>query len=279
MNLNSRIERIIHKIIKNNYIKKHIHAVLTSDTNVSFKKFIYLSHLIHSQQQQQQQQKKEHPENRTYISNKLCQYISREHYCVDMKIADIGGGNGDIIKEIGQTLSLPRENLYCIESVAPWSEPYTFTNNSFIQYIFWDNLTIPTIENNSLDIIFIMVTLHHMTDETIRRVFENIGRLAKPDSLLIIKEHDCRTAEDEYVINWEHHLYHLVEMGRKLKEVDIIEYTGHYIANYKSKKIYDDIIGSVGYTPILELNRLFERNADYKNPTNLYWKIYRRSLI
>lgn len=270
MNFNARIEKIIHKIIKNNTIKKTIHSFVSKDNyQITFKKMIQLSKIIH------QTKNSSIPIiSRTFISNKLSSFIQKYHYSPSMKIADIGGGNGQILKEIGTTLKLSKEQLYCIEQNLPWSEPYPFSHSDSLQYIFWNNENIPTIESSSLDVVFLMVTLHHMTDNTIAKVFENLERLLKKGSLLIIKEHDCLTKEDQCVIDWEHHLYHLVESPLQTEEA-LIEYKKHYINNFKSKQQWDELIQGYGYTSIVELNRLFERNVDNKNSTNLYWKIYR----
>jgi SAM-dependent methyltransferase len=272
MNLSVRVEKIVNKIIKNNNIKRNIQQTIVNDTTHSTKTFLYLSNLIN-----RQKQTKNDVENRTFVSNKLSHYIRKNHYTEDMKIADIGGGNGQILKELGQSLSLPQTNLYCVEQITPWAEPYAYNNSQFIQYIFWDNKTIPTIEPKSLDVVFVMVTLHHMTDETIHNTMINLIKLVKKGSLLIIKEHDCKSAEDKYVIDWEHHLYHLVETPTQT-EHDIQQYKKHYIDNFKTKARFDDIIEHYGYQSVQELNRFFEETPEpnNKNPTNLYWKIYQK---
>lgn len=268
MNVSTRIERIINKIIKNNNIKKHIHQLLSQPSNHSYiKQIIYLSKLIHRNKEICHP-----PKTRTYISNKLSNYLLENHYSKDMTIVDIGGGNGQILKEIGENMKLPKEQLYCVEPNIPWTEPYSYLHNDFIQYVFWDNLWIP-IQDHSIDVVFMMVSLHHMTDETIKKTMENIVRISKPNSVLIVKEHDCVSNEDRYVIEWEHHLYHLVETCQQNEE-KCKDYMNNFIQNYKSKMWINDLMMSYGFHSVMELNRLFERNVDTKNPTNLYWKIF-----
>jgi ubiquinone/menaquinone biosynthesis C-methylase UbiE len=268
-----RIETIINKIIKINAIKKNIQQILLKDRSNSANKFVQISKLIHSHMQKNT---KNIEPNRTYISDKLTKYIS-QNYSIkdhkDIKIADIGGGNGQILKEIGTSLKISKENLYCVEQITPWTEPYAFSNSDHIQYVFWDNNNIPTITPKSLDIVFIMVTLHHMTDETINATFKNLNRLCKSGALLFIKEHDCKTPDDKFVIDWEHHLYHLIETPQQT-ESQIIQYKKNYVDNYKTKKWIDYLIHNYGFVSKIELNRLFERNTDHNNPSNLYWKIY-----
>jgi hypothetical protein len=276
-----RVDRIVNKIIKNknkDRIKKYIidekPKFKQTDTNQNFtKNLFYVSRLINNSPDFKPPEERE----RSYISNNLSEYISK-NYKTDnitkIKIADIGGGNGQILREIGKNLEISKDNLFCIEQKTPWTEPYAFSNNEFIEYVFWDNKTIPTIEPLSLDIVFIMVTLHHMNDETINNTFENLIRLSKVGSFLIIKEHDCKTTEDKYVIDWEHHLYHLNETPLQTEE-QIAKYKTEYIDNYKTKTTWDNTIEKYGYSIVGEFNRFFERTIDTKNSSNLYWKVYR----
>lgn len=269
--LNMRFNILLKKIIKNENILKIIEDLLTKTRSYSKKKFLQISKIYHSYNI-----KSNIPTNRNFISKKVAIYILKKHYLKSMKIADIGGGNGDVLKEVGQLLKLNKNNLYCVENISGWTETYNYSNQQYLQYIFWDNVTIPTIKANSLDVVLIMVSLHHMSDLIIKDLFKNLQILSKANSLLIIKEHDCQNSNDLYIINWEHHLYEITHRPN-LSENDIIKYKANYVDNYKTKGYYDKLIHSYGYIDVVELNRLFEPiGEDAKNPTNLYWKIYKK---
>ena len=271
MSLNMRFNILLKKIIKNEKILKTIEDLLTETRSYSKKKFLQISKIYHSYNI-----KSNIPTNRNFISKKIATYILKKHYLKSMKIADIGGGNGDVLKEVGQLLKLNKNNLYCVENISGWTETYNYSNQQYLQYIFWDNVTIPTIKANSLDVVLIMVSLHHMSDLIIKDLFKNLQILSKANSLLIIKEHDCQNSNDLYIINWEHHLYEITHRPN-LSENDIIKYKANYVDNYKTKGYYDKLIHSYGYIDVVELNRLFEPvGEDAKNPTNLYWKIYKK---
>ena len=271
MSLNMRFNILLKKIIKNEKILKIIEDLLTETRSYSKKKFLQISKIYNSYNI-----KSNIPTNRNFISKKIATYILKKHYLKSMKIADIGGGNGDVLKEVGQLLKLNKNNLYCVENISGWTETYNYSNQQYLQYIFWDNVTIPTIKENSLDVVLIMVSLHHMTDLIIKDLFKNLQILSKTNSLLIIKEHDCQNSNDLYIINWEHHLYEITHRPN-LNENDIIKYKANYVDNYKTKGYYDKLIHSYGYIDVVELNRLFEPvGEDAKNPTNLYWKIYKK---
>jgi hypothetical protein len=271
MSLNIRFNILLKKIIKNENILKIIEDLLTETRSYSKKKFLQISKIYHSYNI-----KSNIPTNRNFISKKIATYILKKHYLKSMKIADIGGGNGDVLKEVGQLLKLNKNNLYCVENISGWTETYNYSNQQYLQYIFWDNVTIPTIKENSLDVVLIMVSLHHMSDLIIKDLFKNLQILSKVNCLLIIKEHDCQNSNDLYIINWEHHLYEITHRPN-LSENDIIKYKANYVDNYKTKGYYDKLIHSYGYIDVVELNRLFEPvGEDAKNPTNLYWKIYKK---
>jgi ubiquinone/menaquinone biosynthesis C-methylase UbiE len=215
--------------------------------------------------------------NNIWISNQLINILTKYNYTSDINIVDIGGGEGNIIKYISKFYNIPNKNLYIVEQQNDWSEKYDYNFINEINYIFWDNIYI-NIESNSVDIILIMVSLHHMLDTTIDNLMQNINRILKHNGLVIIKEHDCISSEDKIIINWEHHLYHIL-MSKDLNEENIQKYINHSIFNYKSMKEYNNIFTKYNFNNILYLNRSFNQSIyeDITNSTNLYWALYNKS--
>jgi SAM-dependent methyltransferase len=271
--LTQKFDILINKILKiKPDKKKDILRILTLTHSYSIKKFLFISNLYHSENVVN------FKPDRHFISYKISKYLLKTCFRKNMKIADIGGGNGDVIKIIGENLNLKRENLYCVENNSnSWTESYPFSNGNHIQYIFWDNITIPNIKPQSLDVVLIMVTLHHMPNDIIQNLFTNLKQLTKPNSLLILKEHDCKTRDDLYLINWEHHLYYLVNT-HLLSENDVIKYKETYVDNYNTKSYYDNLLYKNGYVDVVEFTRLFDKNLylDKNNSSNLYWKVYKK---
>jgi ubiquinone/menaquinone biosynthesis C-methylase UbiE len=212
--------------------------------------------------------------NHLWISNKLVELLSKFNYQSNIKIADIGGGEGNLINFISKSYNIPSSNLYVIEQQNDWAEKYKYSNN--INYLFWNNIDI-NIKSESIDIILIMVSLHHMLDCTIDNLMLNISRILKKDGLIIIKEHNCTNNEDKIIINWEHHLYHIL-MSDNLDEENIKNYLNNFINNYKSMEEYNQIFLKYNFKNILNLNRSFTKyiNNEYSNSTNLYWALYKK---
>lgn len=271
-----RINQLLNKLLKNEY-NKHLNKIknliLSTDNNLAennslIQVILSIDKLI--------------IENKTYTSNKNHYWISGQlikvlqnfNYTSDIKIVDIGGGEGNILNYFNKLYDVPLGNLYIVEQVEDWSEKYVYQNN--MNYIFWDNLYI-NIESDSIDIILIMVSLHHMNDTTIDNLMLNIQRILKKGGIIIIKEHNCKNTDDRIVINWEHHLYHLL-MSKNINEENIKEYLDRSITNYKSMEEYTNIFRKYNFKHIISLNRSFNQytNEEISNSTNLYWAIYKK---
>jgi ubiquinone/menaquinone biosynthesis C-methylase UbiE len=215
--------------------------------------------------------------NRLYISQKISQYIKAYFFkkipdVSKLRIMDIGGGNGDVLTNIGEEMNITKRNLFCVEPMnAGWE--YLYTNKKDITYVFWDNKTIPNvIKSNSIDVVLIMVSLHHMTIDTRNALFDNLQLTAKPGSLLIIKEHDMQDKGDKFCIEWEHALFAII--NNPLTTRDNIKDLRDYYEDYKSKEYWDKYICSRGYIDDTSVFQHNYQNKTYYNPTNLYWKVY-----
>jgi ubiquinone/menaquinone biosynthesis C-methylase UbiE len=217
-------------------------------------------------------------ENRQeYIVDKLYNYISTRYNKTlsDLKMVDIGGGNGNVVSGLADKMKGQKENYICLETKTDWAETYKYDNQN-ITYQFWDNTKVP-IADATMDVVLCMVTLHHMTDETIQTTLTEIMRILKPGGLLLIKEHDYTPESKEYII-WEHNLYHILDVSVSSEQtpVDPAKYFKNNINNFKGIQVWKDLIGKTG----LNWNETFDRFLvgelikDDKNISNLYWDVY-----
>lgn len=214
--------------------------------------------------------------NHKWVASNIVNIIKKYGFDKNVKIIDIGGGEGNILKIINEMYNVSNDNLYCVEQIGDWSEKYKFMNN--INYIFWDNINI-NIEPNTVDVIIIMVSMHHMDDATLNNLLHNTKKILKNNGIVIIKEHD-HNSKISRIIDWEHHLYHLLMSEDQMITLDNLDnYLETFVNNYKSKKEFDVLFRKYGYVGAEELNRYFQplTNAISFNPTNLYWKIYKNN--
>jgi len=216
-----------------------------------------------------------------FIIDKISKYLMENNDIINrktIKILDIGGGNGNILSGLKNIIWKNNNinNFICLETKTDWIENYDF-NNSNIIYKFWDNKIIP-IENNSVDIILCMVTLHHMNNQTINNLLNECYRILKKNGYLIIKEHDSTEDNLEYIY-WEHHLYHILDFGYNNKVININEYMKTYkLYNFKSKEKWEGLINEHNFKLINRFNRFLDGEfiKDNKNPSNMYWDIYQK---
>lgn len=222
-------------------------------------------------------------ENRQdFIVSKILKFIQSnapEIISEQLRIVDIGGGNGNVLQLINTTLGLTekKDNFICVETKTDWVESYDF-NHKNITYMFWNNHSLQ-IQDNTFDCVLCMVSLHHMTDETIVTTLQEIERILKPGGILLIKEHDANQDSMKFIV-WEHHLYHIMDDAYQGKIIDVDNYLGHNIANFKSKQEWQKLIEEKGHiTWKITTNRFLDGpfTKDDKNASNLYWDVYTKS--
>jgi ubiquinone/menaquinone biosynthesis C-methylase UbiE len=274
-------DNLIHKIFKplQSRYKHFIKNIITETNTDNLNKSLFsISKLVTDEYTRNNFVSNENRQD--FITTKIINYLRHIHAIgstelyTDMQIIDIGGGNGNVLQQIATILDLKKEHVTCIESNTDWIENYDY-NNSNISYMFWDNSEL-RIESNSINVVLCMVSLHHMTDNTIHNILKEIKRVLKPNGILLIKEHDTNSNSEKY-IHWEHYLYHILDNAYKSKIIDPDNYLENAIENFKSKEEWCSIIETVGeLTWKARTNRFLdgEFTNDSKNPTNLYWDIY-----
>lgn len=235
-------------------------------------------------------------ENRQdFIVSKIHAYLSSQMTLSSYSFADIGGGNGNVLQLLhqeihpskNQTLSSSKTNSFvCVETKTDWVETYPFDCPD-ITYVFWDNQALPTLGDESMDVVLCMVSLHHMTDATIATALKEIGRILKPNGILLVKEHDA-TEEAMNWIEWEHHLYHVMDIaitkpqlfttdGKRKVEQLFIDYLNHHIANFKPQEEWKRLIQEHAMVAWKETTNRFldgSKSKDPRNPSNLYWDVF-----
>ena len=220
--------------------------------------------------------------NKSHVATKINNYIRNKFPNIFNTsfptIADIGGGNGNLLQDLSD--KIPDTRMICIESESEWSEPYQFSCPN-VDYLLWNGRTnFFSLNAHVFNVVIASVSLHHMTNETLNQLMSNIQTTARPYSILIIKEHDCTSPNDHNIIDWEHHLYHITQINRAMTMNDAMSYLNSpNVINLKTKVEMDRFIKSYGYIKIDELNRHMEypTNRDSRNPTKLYWSVYQKS--
>jgi len=210
-------------------------------------------------------------ENRqTFICGRLVSYFKNHHlFGNHPKIIDIGGGNGNVLEYIGNEYHCPVENLLCVDKT---DTEFAYQRNKQVTYM-ESNAFLQMTPSFHANLILCMVSLHHMEDDELSAMIDQIWHNMEPGGHLFIKEHDCQTSEDKYKIDWEHHLYHLMETP----ELDASEYKTKFVGNYKSREYFNSMFEKKGFHIVQTFNNILDPilyASEITTPTRLYWTYF-----
>lgn len=185
--------------------------------------------------------------------SKFTKYIPRN---VDLFL-DIGCGDGQVLSIISKEFNIKRAICCDIEDVRT-------TKEDKIPFLLIEPTFTLSFEENSVDIISIFHTLHHMIDAIFR--LKDIHRVLKVGGFLFLKDHNVVTKEDAENVSFEHFVYSIGE-GK---------------ATIHDKEIYGEIEPMFYYkesqvTTFLEAIGFKKLYVDlYNNPTKTYVAIYQK---
>lgn len=97
------------------------------------------------------------------------------------------------------------------------------------------------IEENSFHVIILNSWLHHLSAP--EEALKHVNRILKPQGVLIVKEHDCKTWKDVYVLDLLHYILSEVRGDKE----DTVE--------YRSKAAWRELICSNGFSVHENLSR------------------------
>jgi ubiquinone/menaquinone biosynthesis C-methylase UbiE len=228
------------------------------------------------------------PRRHDYIVKNICEYIRHHHdsqlsadsqrSAVDpVAMVDWGGGDGHVLHAISAVYRDTSSSFLCIETDTDWAETYNFSYGPTVEYLFWDGCSVESIQDDSVDIILCMVSLHHMHDTTIHHALSEIRRILKVGGLLMIKEHDCNSEVTQKYIEWEHHLYHIRDACSSNTTIDVDRYLNSSIFNFKSREEWHRLVTEITEFELLDWRDRFLKIGPVQipaNPTHLYWAIY-----
>ena len=194
-------------------------------------------------------------------------------------LLDYGCASGTITKEIANKLNIPKKNIYGADI-----EDYnilrdrvideTDTINSedgkeiarvsdFNFILLNENNYMPTIKNNSIDLITVSMVLHHVSD--IETTLSEFKRILTKDGIIIIREHDISNEKKEFIIFLDilHGLYELVWS----EEITNPDFVINYKAYYKTKNEWTRLFNKYGFKAVSDTNA--------KNLIKSYYCVYK----
>jgi ubiquinone/menaquinone biosynthesis C-methylase UbiE len=158
---------------------------------------------------------------------------------------DYGAGEGDITMEMQRELTdqFPDDQIsgYVVD-IAEWHghQNLSVSNNPRLVNItlstehlncnpLYDLL--PSIADETLDVIFIEMVLHHLTDDMKKRLYRTLHRTLTPHGCVIIREHGPSTSIQTAYIHVQHGLYGAIEESQNIQN----SFFKTYYAKYQSQ--------------------------------------------
>lgn len=165
---------------------------------------------------------------------------------------DIGCNDGIITKAFGKLFDL--SNIYGLDICIPKTKLYI--DNIKV----YDGINIPFNEN-TFDFITILQTFHHIEDNNLNKLIQDVSRVISTNGYLLIKEHDVKSNEVRKLVELEHILFNVKD--------NIEEKDGYNILNLKSVEEIDKLMTTYNFVKRSYTNITNE-------PTCIYYALYQK---
>lgn len=182
---------------------------------------------------------------------------------------DIGCGDCKKTEITGKLLGLKNKQIYGAD-IDNW---YLYNNEkrnklkiNFKKYE--KNGKLP-FEDNSMSVVSIIMTLHHLNDEELDTMLKEIYRIVKPNGYFVIRDHDAVTDFDYLLCDIEHSLYN------DLRENSPDFYETYY-GRYFDWLEWNYLIGKFNFKLLhkkMDQTRSFIYNI---GPTRSYYAVYQK---
>jgi ubiquinone/menaquinone biosynthesis C-methylase UbiE len=176
---------------------------------------------------------------------------------------DIGCFDGAITESIGKYFKLNKLQTHGVDinEYNTQQKEYVFTQ--------YDGKILP-YSDNSFNLITCMMVLHHIKDDNLDKLLQEINRVMKPNGILILREHDVELSESvskSHTLNIMHDFYDYVWTDSPINQED------QWCASYKSNKDWTNLFSQNGFM----LRATPNIHKGDKNPFFTYYTSYIKS--
>ena len=182
---------------------------------------------------------------------------------------DISCGNCKKTELTGKLLGLKNNQIYGTD-IDNW---YLYNNqkrnNLKINFKKFEKGGKLPFENNSMSLISIIMSLHHLNNEELITMLNEIKRILKPGGYFVIREHDAITDFDYLLCDIEHSLYN-----------DLREHSPDFYKTYYGRYFdwleWNYIIDKFNFTLLhkkMDQSKSFIYNV---GPTRTYYAVYQK---
>ena len=179
---------------------------------------------------------------------------------------DFGCSTGDFTESIGSALGLEMSDTHGID-IVQYETDKKFTFSKIVD----DKISH---DDDKFDLVTAFMVFHHIKDETLDIMFDELFRVTKPGGILIIREHNVESRESEemtVILDFMHDMYDdVLQSETSWKDTD------KYYAKYKSMNKWDELLTAKGFS-VLENQPYFNSNPK-TNSVAQYMRLYEKPL-
>lgn len=101
-------------------------------------------------------------------------------------IADVGAGNAELTDYFAKQLNANQAFAFDVYPTTDFQSP---SKDSIVTYRQIKDLKIP-LPNASVDLVMMLMFLHHVDLESKNKILKEVYRILKPDGIVFVREHD-----------------------------------------------------------------------------------------
>ena len=152
---------------------------------------------------------------------------------------DIGCYDGNITKSVGAYFKLNKFQIHGVDI-----EKYENIDNKSLTFAEYDGIHLP-YSNNSFDLITCMMVFHHISDDNLKAIMQEINRVMKHNGIVILREHSVQTPHETKMLNILHGFHDFVWNDRYVSKVGSDALCWN--TNYKSAKDWTALFMDNGF--------------------------------
>lgn len=150
-------------------------------------------------------------------------------------LLDMGGNVGNTASVLGhRILKIPKSKIYVVD-IENWEGKKWIPRDDIT---FVDYYKMDTIPDNSIDLITIFHTLHHIPTSEYDNILEQFNRILTKDGCIVLYEHNCSENNWAGIIDIEHALYDVVVSKKKSYKDYIKTYYAKYLSINKWENLF-----------------------------------------
>jgi 2-polyprenyl-3-methyl-5-hydroxy-6-metoxy-1,4-benzoquinol methylase len=142
---------------------------------------------------------------------------------------DVGAANGVITKKVGAKLGFDPKNVHGVD-IPEWlehdheEESKANSQDGLATIVYLprkkkddpeEQLRLP-YDTASFDLVTCLMSIHHFENKPL--MMHEVSRVMKPKALLVIREHNCETDFEDFLIKFEHAVYVIAIDGNSAKD-------------------------------------------------------------